>query len=140
MQLNLLLISQHLDPGRAIGVCPDGIVHARKVGSQLASALTQKVGQQDAHFVVCQWILRREKQFVPYFRWTWFEERRRHKLVPAIGSRSPRRANTASQDGEKPEGACDLPATQVTRAGCTPCMRRKSSSSMPNLTSDIDND
>src|SRR5579883_16882 len=133
MQFDLLFVRQHLDPGGAVGVCPDGIVATRKVGSDLAAPFAQEVGQQDAHFVVGEGIFGREEQLIPGLRGTRFEKWRGHKFVPAIGRGAARSADAAGKNGEEPEGASDLPAAQVSGAGGAPGMSGKGCSGLTYL-------
>src|SRR6266700_4539088 len=103
MQLYLLLVSQHLNPGSAVGVRPHGIVDASEIGGELATSLAQEIRQQYAHFIVSQGILGREEQFIPHLRRSRLEIGRWRELVPAIGSGSPGRANAAGQHREEPQ-------------------------------------
>src|SRR6266516_3968757 len=105
MKFNLLLVGQRLNPGGAVGSCPDRVVDTCEVGGKLATPFPQKVRQQDAQLIICQWILRREQQFVPHFGGSRLDKWRGYEFVPGIKSRATGCPYATGEDGEEPQGA-----------------------------------
>ena len=68
-------IAQHLDPGKPVGVSPDGVEDAGEVDIESAAALFEQVREQFRQLVVRQGPLRRVQQLIPArLRW-WHLER-----------------------------------------------------------------
>src|ERR1700722_13740507 len=51
MQAEFLLVAQHFDPGKTVGIGPDWIEYAREVSFDAPASFFQKVRQQERHLM-----------------------------------------------------------------------------------------
>ena len=132
-------IRQNFHPRCAIGVRPNGIVDARKVGIELPAPLFQEMRQEKTHFEKGEWVFLGHQQLVPHFLRRRLERRIRDELVIPIRRRPAWRRDRADEHVQKLQAARDLPPAQVARRRAAPDVRRKRRTRAPNLACDLDN-
>ena len=124
-------VRQHLDPGEAVGVGPDGVVHPREVHVQAPVPLRRQVGQQERHLHQAQGVVARPGQVVPPLRMP-----RRHAdgpgyvLVPRVGVGAAGNCDGPRERVQQKEAAGDLPSAQVARGGAPPVVRGEATSGL----------
>ena len=113
-------ILQHVDPGEAVGIGPDGVVDPCEIDVYRPVSLFQEVRQQEAHFEVGKGELGWEVYFVPVLEWGRLTEGAGHELGPGIGQSAARRAHGAGEHIEEEQGPGHHPTAQVSRRCISP--------------------
>ena len=65
MEAYLGFVGQHLEPGEAVGVGPDGVVDAGEVDVELGFLFSDEVRQEEGELVLRQRVFRRVGELVP---------------------------------------------------------------------------
>ena len=121
MQPYTLRVREHLDPGEAVGVGPDGVVDAGEIDVQVPVSLRRQVRQQERHLHEAQREIRGPRQVVPALRvLRRHPDRAGHELVPRVGKRPAGNRDRPEQRVQEKEHPRDLPSAQVAGRGASP--------------------
>ena len=125
VQADPLRVGEHLDPGEAVRIGPDRVVHAREVDIEEIAAPLQEMREEEGHLHQRKRILGGPGEFVPVLRMPRQMDGTRHELVPRVGMGAALGSHRAHQCVEKEEGAGHLPAAEVARRRAAPVVGRE---------------
>ena len=138
MQPDFLLVAQHFNPRKAVGIRPHRIEDAREVCLNTPAPFLQKMRQQKRHLVSAERPLLRIEQFVPALLRRRNLESLRNKLVPRIQIVSTLGSDRTGQHVQQHQRSRRLPSTQIARRAAPPQMRRKPAARRRDLTRGLD--
>src|SRR4030095_1840194 len=84
MQADHLLVAEHFDPVKPVGVRPYGVVHASEIYVEFSPSVFEEMRQQERQLVHRERVLARPRQRVP-LRWMRRGvDRTRDKFIPRV--------------------------------------------------------
>ena len=138
VEAHLRLVRERVDPGKAVGVRPHGVVDAGEVHVELPAPLLQQVREQEAHLEEGQRVLARVEELAPHLGRRRHERRRGDRLVVERRRRPARRRHRADEDAEELESPRHLPAPEVAGGGVAPDVGREGGAGPADLARDLD--